>query len=333
MKQKWLRWCKRVGVEGVSRRISEMEETAENIGTDATTGLLGRDMGNKGSRWTVKGIKYFFGALIVRGIFEGARVSVNTALSNTSQEQVFPIEFSEAFRPTDGWEPTATSTGNIFKYDTRIPKGGKAPPKFDATREGFKEPKDVKEKEKEDDINTIYLDDIPDKEGVMVGYNYELIEDDELEKDDNPKYRIIGFEYSKMPLEKQLADIRRKTDPQISKPPGFIERVSSTGETIYLDTTRDDVNRGKQRTSNSISLNLPEDVVEEGSVKGKDFKVPHGNGTDKQVATKGGKKFKRKKTRRKKRKGGRKKTRRKRKRKKTRKKRKKVRRKKTRRKR
>jgi len=294
-------------------------------------------MGNKGSRWTVKGIKYFFGALIVRGIFEGARVGVNTALSNPSQEQVFPIEFSEAFRPADGWEPTATSTGNIFKYDTRIPKGGKAPPKFDATREGFKEPKDFKEKEEEDDINTIYLYDIPDKEGVMVGYNYELI-DDELEKDDKPKYRIIGYEYSKMPLEKQLADIRRKNDPQISKPTGLLARGKSTGATLYLDTTSDDdVNRGKQRTSNSISLNLPEDVVEEGSVKGKDFKVPQGDGADKKVVAKGGKKMKRKKTRRKKRKGGRKKTRRKKTRKKTRKKRrkkrKKLRRKKTRRKR
>ena len=336
VKQKWLRWCKRVGVEGVSRRISEMEEAVGNIGTDATKGLLGRDMGNKGSRWTVKGIKYFFGALIVRGIFEGARVSVNTALSNPSQEQVFPIEFSEAFRPVDGWEPTETSTGNIFKYDTRIPKGGKAPPKFDATGEGFNEPKDVNEKEKEDDINTIYLDDIPDKEGgVMVGYNYELI-DDELEKDDNPKYRIIGYEYSKMPLEKQLADIRRKNDPQISKPTGLLARGKSTGATLYLDTTSDDdVNRGKQRTSNSISLNPPEDVGEEGSVKGKDFKVPHGDGADEKVVTKGGKKFKRKrkKTRRKKRKGGRKKTKKKRKRRKTRRKRKKLRRKKTRRKR
>ena len=320
--QKWLRWCERVGVEGVSKRITEMEKTAGNIGTNATKGCWGSDMGNKGSRCTVKGIKYFFGALIVRGIFEGARVSVNTALSNPPQEEVFPIGFSEAFRPADGWEPTATSTGDIFQFDTRIPKGGKAPPKFDATREGFKESKDVKE----DDIDTIYLYDIPDEKGVMVGYNYELIKDAKLEKDE-PKYRIFGYEYSKMPLEKQLADIRRKNDPQISKPPGLLARGKSTGGTEDFDTTTADVNRGKQRTSNSISINPPPEVVlKEGSVEGKDFEVPHGNGADKQVVAKGGKKIKRKrkKTRRKKRKGGRKKTKKKRKRKKTRRKRKKL---------
>ena len=158
--------------------------------------------------------------------------------------------------------------------------------------------------------------------------------------------------FNDMTLEKQLVDLRIRTDPEISKSPVLLRSESDKGDVdpTSMVVSQMNANEDKLRTGNSITIHelpYPEignvnfndgdknRIVQEKPGDAEELKPPedkHGGRKTKKTRRKTKKtRRKTKKTRRKKRKGGRKKTRRKRKRRKR--KRRKTRRKKTRRKR
>jgi len=165
--------------------------------------------------------------------------------------------------------------------------------------------------------------------------------------DKNPPRFGSVSSFNDMTLEKQLVDLRIRTDPEISKSPVLVRSESDKGAVAptSMVVSQINANEDKLRTGNSITIHeLPypkidnvnfndEDhnrIVQENPRDAEELKPPedkHGGRKTKKTRRKT------KKTRRKKRKGGRKKTKKKRKRRKTRRKRKKLRRKKTRRKR
>jgi hypothetical protein len=166
-----------------------------------------------------------------------------------------------------------------------------------------------------------------------------------------PRFGSVSS-FNDMTLEKQLVDLRIRTDPEISKSPVLVRSESDKGGVAptSMVVSQINANEDKLRTGNSITIHeIPypkignvnfndEDnnrIVQENPREAEELKPPehkHGGRKTKKTRRKTKKtRRKTKKTRRKKRKGGRKKTRRKRKRRKR--KRRKTRRKKTRRKR
>ena len=358
LSRKMLACCRKVRTEEIASTITAWEDRGISGIGDATSLVTHQhpEARKRGVRWVVKGVKYMLIVALFRALGESLRMALQ------KPKQPYTFTFNDVMRPEGGYVKGKYNTGDVFKFDTRIPKNKKPTPRYYTPPKNEKgdtiPTKPLSERETDDDIETIYLDDNlytnNEQEGSMVAFTYKKMEsEDGSAEDSDPKYHIVGMSFSDIPLEGQLAHIRRVTEPDMKRSamaPRGLSRASSDGTTdMSVDITEAPPNIGDWRTLNGISINDGDDeikgVLEE--QKRRDARSRKSEGTEippegqpglKKLSSKGGRKKmkrKRKKTRRKKQKGGKKKTKnkRKRKRKKTRRKKRKGDRKKTRRKR
>ena len=369
---KMLACCRKVRTEEIASTITAWEDRGISGIGDATSLVthVHPEARRRGVRWVVKGVKYMLIVALFRGLAESLRMALQ------EPKEPYDFTFNDVMRPKGGYVKGEYNTGDVFKFDTRIPKKseehctGKPTPRYYTPQKNEKgEPittKPLSERETDDDIETIYLDDNlytdNKQEGSMVAFSYKKMESEDGDSDSEPKYHIVGMSFSDTPLEGQLAHIRRVTEPDMKRSaiaPRGLSRASSDGKAdMHLDFIDAPPNIGDWRTLSGISINDGDDEIKgvleeqkridtEKALSKKESVERFGKalqgrgqegqeGEEGQEGKKGGRKKmkrKRKKTRRKKQKGGKKKTRKKRKRKKTRRKKRKGGRKKTRRKR
>jgi len=309
LSKKMLACCRKVGTEEIASTITAWEDRGiSGIGDVTSLVANAHPKALKNVRWVVKGVKYMLIVALFRGIAESTRMALQ------KPRPPYTFTFNDVMKPKGGYVTGEFNTGDIFKMDTRIPKGRNPTPR-DYT--SIKKPiKPLSKKSKHDEIETIYLDDKlyktndDDTKGSMVAFTYKKMESE----GDDPKYHIVGMSFSDTLLVGQLAHIRRVTEPDMKRSataPRAVQRVVSGEEDGAINITNQSNKKG-WRTLNGISIN---DVGDNDT-----------DGNSDKHSTNGGRKIKRKgkKTRRKKRKGGRKKTRKKRKRRKTRRKQKKI---------
>jgi len=353
LSRKMLACCRKVRTEEIASTITAWEDRGISGIGDATSQVTHYhpEARRRGARWVVKGVKYMLIVALFRGLAESLRMALQ------KPKQPYTFTFNDVMKPKGGYVKGEYNTGDVFKFDTRIPDDRDQPPRYYAppkNEKGDPITKPLSKRKKIDDIETIYLDDNlytnnEPEEGSMVAFSYKKMESEDGDSDSEPKYHIVGMSFSDTPLEGQLAHIRRVTEPDMKRSaitPLGLSRASSDGKAdMAVDFIDAPPNIGDWRTLSGISINDGDDEIkgvleEEQRVRKEEIEAS--NKGDAQLSTNlkkpslngGGKtKRKRKKTRRKKRKGGRKKTKKKRKRRKTRRKRKKLRRKKTRRKR
>jgi len=350
LSRKMLACCRKVRTEEISSTITAWEDRGISGIGDATSLVVHEhtEARRRGVRWVVKGVKYMLIVALFRGIAESMRMALG------KPKQPYTFTFNDIMKPTGGYIEDEYNTGDVFKFDTRIPKTRNPTPRYYTPMKNEKgddiPTKKKSERNEEDNIETIYVDDNlytendDDTKGSMVAFTYQKMEGSSDDKDSEPKYHIVGMSFPDTPLEGQLAHIRRVTEPDMKRSaiaPIGLSRASSDGQVDFaIDLVGAPPNVGDWRTLNGISINDGDNEIrrvleEQDKEDNEDVRqMPPVKKPNLKLSTNGGrKKRKRKKTRRKKRKGGRKKTKKKRKRRKTRRKRKKLRRKKTRRKR
>ena len=328
--------CRKVRTEEIASTITAWEDRGISGIGDATSLVTHQhpEARRRGVRWVVKGVKYMLIVALFRALGESLRMALQ------KPKQPYTFTFNDVMKPIGGYVEGEYNTGDVFKFDTRIPKKKTPPPRYytpPKNEKGESIPtKPLSESSPDDDIETIYLDDNlytnNEQEGSMVAFTYKKMESEDG-SDEEPKYHIVGMSFSDTPLEGQLAHIRRVTEPDMKRSaiaPRGLSRASSDGTTdMAIDFIDAPPNIGDWRTLNGISINDGDDkikgVLEE--QKRRDARSRKSEGTEipsnkqqglKKLSSKGGRKKmkrKRKKTRRKKQKGGKKKTKNKRKRK------------------
>lgn len=356
LSRKMLACCRKVRTEEIASTITAWEDRGISGIGDATSLVTHehREARRVGVRWVVRGVKYMLIVALFRGLAESLRMALQ------KPKQPYTFTFNDVMKPDGGYVLGEYNTGDVFKFDTRIPKNKKPTPRYYTPPKNEKgDPiptKPLNERETDDDIETIYLDDNlytdNKQEGSMVAFSYKKMESEDGDSDSEPKYHIVGMSFSDTPLEGQLAHIRRVTEPDMKRSamaPTGLSRASSDGSDMAIEFIDAPPNIGDWRTLSGISINDGDDEIKgvleeqkridtEKALSKKESVKRFGKALQGQEGIEGGRKKmkrKRKKTRRKKQKGGKKKTKnkRKRKRKKTRRKKRKGGRKKTRRKR
>jgi len=358
LSRKMLACCRKVRTEEIASTITAWEDRGISGIGDATSLVTHQhpEARKRGVRWVVKGVKYMLIVALFRALGESLRMALQ------KPKQPYTFTFNDVMRPEGGYVKGKYNTGDVFKFDTRIPKNKKPTPRYYTPPKNEKgdtiPTKPLSERETDDDIETIYLDDNlytnNEQEGSMVAFTYKKMEsEDGSAEDSDPKYHIVGMSFSDIPLEGKLAHIRKVNDQNMkrsAKAPVGLKRASSDGKADFsVDITEAPPNIGDWRTLNGISINDGDDKIKgvlEEQERVRKAEIEKGSNNEdeskeqsglKKLPSNGGRKKmkrKKKKTRRKKQKGGKKKTRRKkRKRKKTRRKKRKGGRKKTRRKR
>ena len=356
LSRKMLACCRKVRTEEIASTITAWEDRGISGIGDATSLVTHEhsEARRGGVRWVVRGVKYMLIVALFRGLAESLRMALQ------EPKEPYDFTFNDVMRPKGGYVKGEYNTGDVFKFDTRIPKNKKPTPRYYTPPENEKgEPittKPLSERETDDDIETIYLDDNlytdNEQEGSMVAFSYKKMESEDGDSDSEPKYHIVGMSFSDTPLEGQLAHIRKVNDQNMKRsaiaPIGLSRASSDPAADMAVDFIDAPPNIGDWRTLNGISINDGDDEIKgvlEEEQRARKAEIEEGSNNEgeskepglKKISEGGRKKMKRKrkKTRRKKQKGGKKKTKnkRKRKRKKTRRKKRKGDRKKTRRKR